>query len=57
MPKDAPDEAIAAYMNEAGKIATEWTGDDTALSLALSPIWDKHFGELPEGSPTAESNE
>jgi len=48
MPKDSPDAAIVAYIKEAGKIAMEWTGDDKALSLALSPVWEKHFGELTE---------
>ena len=57
MRKDAPDEVIVAYIKEAGKIAMEWTGDDKALSLALSPVWEKHFGQAPKNPPLAVPNE
>ncbi len=35
MPKDVPDALIVAYIKEADKIATKWTGHDKALSPAL----------------------
>ena len=45
IPKDAPDAVVAAYLQEAARLATAWTGDEEGVRRALAQVWERYFAE------------